>query len=343
MELLKESDFRKEIKVNPRAGYLFFGDEDYLKSFAIRQAQELVCPDPTFAFFNVMKLDALSFTPAKLEEALMPMPMGEDRKLVIVTGLNFNTMRSNEIDELCEALSLLNEYDYNLLIISVAADCLDPGFLPKRPSSALTKLSEHLTPVIFDRCTPARLTAWVEKHFAHNGITATPQFCARMIDYCGRSMFRLANEIDKLSYYRRFHGMTDVTEADLQAVCTPVTEYDAFAFANALMEGRQDTALAILADYKFRRMDPLIILGDVIRVFCEMESVRAMLADGTGTKEISTVLKLHEFRVGLYQKSLRQTTEQRLRRAIDACIAADTSLKLSPQGYTALELLICSI
>ena len=52
MELLKDADFRKELKGTPRAGYLFFGEEDYLKSFAVRQARELLCPDPTFAFFN---------------------------------------------------------------------------------------------------------------------------------------------------------------------------------------------------------------------------------------------------------------------------------------------------
>jgi len=343
MEILKESDFRKEIKATPRLGYLLFGEEDYLKSFAVKTAREILCPDETFAFFNVMKLDALDFTPTKLIDALMPMPMGADRKLVTVTGLNFNAMRPNELEALCNALEALKEYDYNLLMISVASDCLDPGFLPKKPSATLTQLSEHLTPVAFDRCTPARLNAWVQKHFEHNGVHAEPDFCARMIDYCGRGMFRLANEIDKLSYYARFHQRSTVTDADLKTVCTPVTEYDAFAFANAIMDGKQEAALAILSEYRFRRMDPIFVLGDVIRVFCEMESIRLMQADGASAKEMSAVLKLHEFKVGLYQKSLARTSEQRLRRSIDACLAADTSLKLSPQGYAPLEQLICSI
>lgn len=343
MELLKEADFRREIKSNPRGGYLFYGDEDYLKAFAIRTAQEQLCPDPTFAFFNVMKLDALDFTPAKLLDALMPMPMMEERKLITLTGLNFIAMRPSELDALCEALEKLSEYDYNVLIVSASSDCFDPGYLPKRPSAAFTKLTAYLTPVHFERNTPARLAAWVQKHFAHNGITASPEFCSRMVDYCGREMFRLVNEIDKLSYYESYHGRTEATVEDLHLVCTPVTEYDAFAFANALMEGKQEAALAILGDYKFRRMDPLIVLGDVIRVFCEMESVRAMQIDGVSPKEIATVLKLHEFKVGLYQKCLRRTTEQKLRRAIEACLTADASMKLSPQGYTALELLICSI
>ena len=86
-----------------------------------------------------------------------------------------------------------------------------------------------------------------------------------------------------------------------------------------------------------------MIMGDVIRVFCEMESVQAMLSDGATPNEIASVLKLHEFKVGLYQKNLRGVSEKRLHRAIDSCVAADASLKLSPQGYTVLEKLICSI
>ncbi len=343
MELIRESDFRKEIKTAPRPGYLFFGEEDYLKAFAVHTAEETLCPDSTYAFFNVMKLDALDFTPSRLLDALMPMPMMTERKLVLLTGLNFNTMRPNELDELCGALSALAQYDYNVLIVKAAADCLDPGYLPKRPSSALNKLAQHLTPVQFEAPPPAKLCAWVKKHFAHNGVAVSAPFCVQMIDYCGRNMYQLANEIDKLSFYMLSHGKTEPTETDLHLVCTPVTEYDAFAFANAVMEGRQQTALDILADYRFRRVEPLMILGDVIRVFCDMESIYAMQADGATAQEIASALKLHEYRVGLYQKSLRQAQQGRLRHALDACIAADAALKLSPQGYTALEKLICSI
>ena len=345
MELLKDADFRKELKGTPRAGYLFFGEEDYLKSFAVRQARELLCPDPTFAFFNEMHIDAIDFTPDKLLDALMPMPMMADRKLVILNGLNFNTMRPNELDALCDALAQLSDYDYNLLIVNVTADSLDPGFLPKKPSATLTRLGAYLTPVHFERCSTAKLAAWVGKHFAHNGVEAPPELCQAMPEYCGHSMFLLANEIDKLSFYTLSHGETRATVENMHLVCTPVNEYDAFAFTNAVMEGRSDAALAILADYRFRRIEPVIILADVTRVICDMLSVSAMSAEGTPNAEIGASFKppLHEYRVGLYQKSLRNTSPQKLRRALDACIAADAALKLSPLGYTPLEKLICSL
>ena len=348
MDLIREADFRREIKSSPRAGYLFFGDEDYLKAFALRHAREVLCPDPTFALFNEMRLDAVDFTPDKLLDALMPLPMMAERKLVTLTGLNFNTMRPNELDALCDALEGLPSYDYNVLIVSVAADCLDAGILPKRPSSVYQRLAEHLTPVHFERCTTAKLCAWIGKHFAHNGVEVSPALCAAMADYCGHSMFVLANEIDKLSYYVLSHGKTTASDAEMRLVCTSANEYDTFAFTNAIMDGQRELALSILADYRRRRVDPIIILSDVTRVICDMLAIRAMSADGTPNAEIASAMKMHEFKVGLYQKSLRTSSEQRLRRAMEACIAADTSLKLSQaggvmQGYAPLERLICSL
>ena len=72
-------------------------------------------------------------------------------------------------------------------------------------------------------------------------------------------------------------------------------------------------------------------------------TIRAMTAEGAPTGEICAAFKpaWHEYRVGLYQKSLRQISEKRLRNAMELCLEADRALKLSPQGYTALEQLIC--
>lgn len=306
-------------------------------------ARDTLCPDPSFSFFNDIRLDAVGFEIGALVDALMPMPMMEDRKIITLTGLNFNTMRQNELDEFCTALEALEEYDYNTLIVVAAADCLTPGILPKRPSPTLSKLSEFLTPVQFDRCTTQKLAAWVQKHFAHNGVDADPAFCSAFPEYCGHSMYILANEIDKLSYYVLSHGKTAVTQEEMRLVCTPASEYDAFAFTNAIMEGKSEAALAILADYRFRRTDPLMILGDVSRVICDMVAVSELCNEGLSNAQIASALKLHEFKVGLYRKSIASSSPARLSRALNACLEADRHLKLSQTGYAPLEQLICTL
>ena len=345
LNILKEADFRKELKTAPTGGYLFFGEEDYMKSAAIRMARQSVADaDPAMATFNDIRLDGLDFTPSALLDAMTVPPMGADRKVITVTGLNLSALRSADLDKLCEALSEIPDYPYNLLIISAAADALDPGNLPKKPSELLTTLSEYLRPVYFERNTPSKLAGWVQKHYLHGGVQAAPELCHFTIEYCGRNMFTLAGEIDKVACYVRAHGREALTEADIRTAAIPAMEYDAFAFTNAIMERRRTDALDILADLKLRRVEPLYILSEVSRVVCDLLAIRTMADGGQTATEISAALKMHEYRVGLYLKQARKTSPVLLQNAVTACRAADLSLKRSAaDGYGVIERLICSL
>ena len=345
LTILKEADFRKALKTNPTGGYLFFGEEDYMKSAALRMARQSVTEaDPAMAAFNDIRLDGLDFTPAALLDAMTVPPMGADRKIITVTGLNLSTLRAADMDKLCEALSEIPDYPYNLVILSAAADTLDPGNLPKKPSELLTTLGEYLTPVYFERNTPAKLSGWVQKHYLHGGVQADPKLCQFTIEYCGRNMFTLANEVDKVACYIRAHGRDILTEADIRTAAIPAMEYDAFAFTNAIMERKRADALEILADLKLRRVEPLYILSEVSRVVCDLLAIRTMSDSGLTAAEISSALKIHEYRVGLYLKQARRVDPPILRNAVTACQAADRTLKRSAaDGYGVIERLICSI
>ena len=126
MNIITESDFRKRMKAGLSGGYLFFGDEDYLKQFDLDAARKLISPDETFSFFNDFRIDALDFTPEKLLDALMPLPMGAEQKIVTVTGLSMDAMKASEMEALCDALAALKEYDYNVCILSVPSGFLNP-------------------------------------------------------------------------------------------------------------------------------------------------------------------------------------------------------------------------
>lgn len=343
--VLKEADFRKALKAAPTGGYLFFGEEDYMKATAIRMARENVTEaDPAMAAFNDIRLDGLDFTPSALLDALTVPPMGAERKIITVTGLNLSALRAADMDKLCEALSEIPDYPYNLVILSAAADTFDPGNLPKKPSELLTAFSEYLTPVWFERNTPAKLAGWVQKHYLHGGVQADPKICQFTVEYCGRNMFTLAGEIDKVSCYVRAHGRDTATEADIRAVAIPAMEYDAFAFTNAIMERRRADALDILSDLKLRRVEPLFILSEVSRVVCDLLAIRTMADGGRTPAEIGSELKMHEYRVGLYLKQARKTDARLLRNAVAAAETADKALKRSAaDGYGIIERLICTL
>lgn len=344
MELMKEADFRRELKNAPGAGYLFFGEEDYLKAYDLKLAVRTVCPDPSLALFNAVDFDALSYSPSALEDALMAPPMLADRKLVTVRGLDISSMRADEVDALAEVCARAEEYENSLLIVSVPDRMIDPGYLPKRPSAVLEKLAKGLKPVYFPRSTPQQLTAWTAKHYAAAGVEADAAVCSATVSRCGTDMFRLASEIEKIAMYTLAHGRKTVSAEDVEMVGIPSEEFDGFAFSNALLEGRQADALRILRDMKLRRVEPISALGEVIRVWCDLASVKALMNNGVPPAGIAQVLKMHSYKAGLYVRQAAQLSDETLHRAISACMDADASMKSgSGQGYRPLELLICSL
>jgi DNA polymerase-3 subunit delta len=340
--ILKDADFRKEIKGAPAVGYLLFGEEDYLKNIAVEFARQTLCPDEGMRAFNEIVLDALDLTPSRLLEAMQSLPMFAERKVIVLRGLTLRSMRPDEVEALMQVLEQLPEFDYNTLLIPVSADTFDEGYLPKRPSALLTRLSSVLRPVQYERCTPQKLAGWVARHFAHNGVQAPDALCMQVIDVCGRSMHTLASEIDKISFYVRAHGREALTAEDIAAAACVAVEFDAFAFANALTDRNRPLALAILADMKFRRVEPRMILGEVISVSWALLAVRRMANEGRTTAEMAKALSLHEFKVGLYAKSVAHRTVDELQAMLAACAEADQALKRSAQdGYLVLERLIC--
>ncbi len=342
--IMKEADFRRQLKADPEIGYLFFGDEDYMKATAIRMAREALCGDPAMACFNDVRLGGADFTPDQLRDAMESPPMGSDRKLITVTGVNLNAMRAGELEKLLNVLAQMEEYPYNVVILSADSDALDAGTLPKRPSRLLSDLGDYLIPVCFEKNTPAKLAGWVQKHYTHHGVQAPPDVCQYTVSYCGRDMYVLSGEIDKVACYVLAHGRDTVTNDDVKTAAIPAMEYDAFAFTNAIMERRRADALDILLDLKFRRVEPLYILSEVSRVVCDLVTVRTLGDGGLTTAEISTATKIHEYRVGLYLRSSSGMDSARLKAAVEACREADSALKLSSaDGYGVIERLICAL
>lgn len=343
MEIIKEEAFRKQLKKGLSGAYLFFGDEDYLKSFSLKSARSLICDDPSFAIFNDIQIDPLDYSANTLVNALMPLPMMVEKKIVTINGLSISSLKGSEVDELIDAISAINEYDYNVLIISVPAGLIDEGSIPKAPSKIINALSEVMTPVYFEAISGARLTAWVGKHFEHNGVSASSEVCELLIDKCGKSMFTLSSETEKIAFYALQNGRATVTAEDVENVACSVLTSDAYALANAILDSRYSDAIDALNVMKFRRIDPIFVMPEVSRVICDLFAIKALQEEGHNISEISRVLKMNEYKIKLYANTTASKSRESFERALRLCAEADLSLKLSPQGYASIEKLICSL
>lgn len=343
MEIIKEDAFRKQLKKGLSGAYLFFGDEDYLKSFSLKSARALICDDPSFAIFNDIQIDPLDYSPDALVNALMPLPMMGEKKIVTINGLALSQIKGAEFDAFIEAVSAIQEYDHNVLIVSVPTGLIDEGFLPKKPSKTLLALSEVMTPVHFETISGSRLTAWVAKHFEHNGVHASTSVCELLIDKCGKSMFSLSSETEKLAFYALHHGRTEITADDVELIACSVLTSEAYALANAIIDSRYSDAMEALNVIKFKRIDPIFVLPEVSNVICDLFVTKILHEDGLPFSEIARILNKNEYRIKLFANIASSKSRESFERALRLCSEADLNLKNSSQSYSSIERLICTL
>jgi DNA polymerase-3 subunit delta len=328
------AEFRKELS-HLGGGYLFCGEEDYLKRRYLESARTALVTEGDV--FNHICLNADTFSADRLMAAIEALPVMAETKLIEVSGVSLDAMNESELDELVTVLATLPDYEYNVLIFYCEADELDPGTV-KQPSKRLKQLASALKPVIFWRETPARLAVWTAKHFAAEQIVAPPDAVNRLLTRCGCDMFTLSSEIEKLCWYLKAQGREKLTEADVFLVSSESKEIAAFDFTDAILNGRPDDAFSILGELKLRKEKPEILLSSMARVICDLLTVKVLTDSGLTASTIASRLSWHEYKVGLYVKSASRCSTAILHRLAERCYEADLLIKSTKvDSYTVLD------
>lgn len=348
MGIITNTEFLKKIKENHDGNYLFYGEEDYLKSHAVTALKDAMGIDEAFEIFNFVMLDVLDYSPDKLIDIFSMPPMMAEKKLVVLNGLNIKAMssRSNasEFNEFLDALAHLEEFDYNVFVLSLPNGNITEEMPKKSPTGALKTLSEMLTPVKFEAPAPQKLALWALRHFEHHGIKASQADCAYLVDYCGKNMFTLASEIEKLAFFARAQGRDNITREDIPNVCSAEMEYGAFEFSNAILDGRKSDALSILSVMKFKQVEPLMIMGELSGIFADLLKIKIMLNAGKSNVQIASETGINSHKVNIYANCARRMELARLQKIVAEATDADLAMKYRfDSGYLHLEKLICSL
>lgn len=338
---MTETEFKNEIKKGLSGGYFFFGDEDFLKYNYAIQAKNAVL-DGVFDDFNHYVLYPENYTPEALTDAITTAPMMAEKKLVELRAFSVKSLKAEELERFLDALALLKEYDYTVLIVRLAKDGFDPGRLPKAPSELYKKLEASLTPVCFDFPQEARIRTWIARHFGAEGISVTPQLCDDLVRVCGHDMWALSREISKLCHYLHAKGRDALAPSDLDTVVCHTIEYDTFALSNAITDGKRADAFETLRRQKLDRQQPILLLSSIIRIFCDMLLIKIFAEGGYPQAQIAKVMKMHEFKVGRYLKAVARIPRERLETAVALCREADLEFKSGAANFIPVEKLICA-
>ncbi|MCI8331318.1 MAG: DNA polymerase III subunit delta [Clostridiales bacterium] len=319
------TEFKKELK-GLGGVYLFYGEEEYLKRYYTQQVRQAAVPDEGLAVFNHVKLAGAGALDG-LEGALSTLPVMAEQKLVEVRDVVYSALKAEELKNLCR---VLGEADAGQNVVVLYASKEELTVQPKRPDAVSKALFAVAKPVEFALQTPAKLAAWIKKHFDKAEIEAEPELCFYLVSYCSGHMDMLTHEIKKLIEYKKQQGGGRLTKEDVHNVCCRVEEIAAFDFANAILQGNKARAYTILCDLESKKQKPQTVLANIAAVYGDLYRIKLLAGSGRSKKEISQALRMHEYRVGLYLDALRGRQAADVTRRMEACYQADLKIKSTP-------------
>ena len=328
------SEFKSELK-KLNGGYLFYGEEDYLKRHYLLGARKEVVFEGDV--FNHVVINSENYSPEYLLSAIEALPVMADKKLIEITSLYYSSMSEADLEQFCNIISKLPNYEYNVLIVYTEPDELDEG-RKNAPSSELSALCKVLKPVYFESQTPAKLADWTYRHFVKELIVAPHDLVSMLVNMCGCDMFTLSNEINKLCCYIKSQGKDRLTLEDINLVCSERKDIAEFEFTNAILDGSSDRAFAVLSEMKKGKEKPEIILSGISKTIGDLFIIKTMLNDGYSLDYVAKKLSYHSYKVSLYAKSASKTDIAVLKALNERCYEADKLIKSTgADSYTVLE------
>ena len=267
--------------------------------------------------FNVVRFDLdEDEIDAIIDEASL-LPLGYDRKAVIVDNATFLTNGGKKEDK---------EKIYNLLTTS--GDEVDLIFIYHgasidEKSDIFNFVKENGQILNFMNITKEEWPLYVRKYFKDRNVEIEPAAVSELISRVDGDLLRFINEADKLCLYKNKISLMDVT----MMVAKPL-EDDVFQISNALLRGDNAAALSIFRDLKLlgsRATDTLIpMLGTQFRF---INQVMFLSSRGLDKKEIASELATSEGRVGVTLRNSRNLSRRQVAHALDDLYYLDYQIK----------------
>jgi len=340
-KVITGTQYRTEYKRPKPGAFLFYGDENLLKSRELASLREkLLCDESTNAF-NHFVFTRDNYSPDALMSAVMAMPMMTDIKLIELYELPFAEYKKKEdMAGLEAALEAVCESDDTLLIIYTTPENFDPG--EGKTQSALMKLiSKYAVPVEFAHESTPRIALWVSKHFSADKIIAEPPECHYLIECVGHDMTSLENEIGKLCAYLHFKERDKLTKTDIDYVCPKNKEIGAFEFADSIIDGNNEKSFWILGDMKLKNEPVPVILGGIIKIYTDLYALKLCADAGVSSEDAAKKLGLHPYVAKTRMAKAKSLERAAIEEIIELCAETDEALKSSAlDDYLLLERLI---
>ena len=304
--------------------YLLYGTEDYLKrQYRDKLKHALVEPDDTM---NFSAYEGKNINPKELIDLSETLPFFKEKRMILVENSGFF---KNSCDDLAEYMSQVPE---STCFVFVEEE------VDKR-SKLFKAASRAGSAVEFETPKEDMLVRWILGRIQREGKKITQSVMQLFLSKTGPDMENIDKELEKLICYTL--DKTEISAADVEAICTGQTENKIFEMIDAISAKNQKKALDLYYDLLALKEAPMRILFLIARQFQNLLLIKSMSAKGYPAVSIAKTAGMPSFAV---QKNLRQAGAfkiNQLKEAIEDCGQAEEDVKTGRMAdQLAVELLI---
>lgn len=304
--------------------YLLYGTEDYLKrQYRDKLKHALVEPDDTM---NFSAYEGKDINPKELIDLSETLPFFKEKRMILVENSGFF---KNSCDDLTEYMSQMPE---TTCFVFVEEEVDERSKLFKAASRAGSAVE-------FETPKEDMLVRWILGRIQREGKKITQSVMQLFLSKTGSDMENIDKELEKLICYTL--DKTEISAADVEAICTGQTENKIFEMIDAISAKNQKKALDLYYDLLALKEAPMRILFLIARQFQNLLLIKSMSAKGYPAVSIAKTAGMPSFAV---QKNLRQAGAfkiNQLKEAIEDCGQAEEDVKTGRMAdQLAVELLI---
>jgi DNA polymerase-3 subunit delta len=317
--------------------YVFFGEEEFLRSELTHAAPDIFLPEEGTRAFNYDLLYGSETSLRDVVSMASGYPVMADRRLIIVrdaekilktkAASSAPAKRKSKSDKSLEdpLIGYLKNPSPETTLIF---DMLKMG---PRNQSPFKELAEYATLVEFPAMKEAAVISWLVARTKKMGKTLSESSARLMVAHLGTSLRIHSNELEKLVTFTG--GSKQITEEDVERVVGVSREFNIFELQKAIGSGARktaiDIALQIIGHDKDQRQYLLVMLA---RYMEQLMIANEMMAKRESEKAIAEALELRggaAYFVKDYMSSARRYTRARLDNAMQAFVRAEIATRKS--------------
>ena len=279
--------------------YLLYGIESYLINFYENMIKNSFGDE---SGLNKFIYNEENFQIDEVSKNIIKYPIFNDKKLIVFKNIN---MFSKKIYS--DLISYFEEAkDYNIVLIVENENKENYRYKEKydEKNKLYKFINDNGVVLHLKDVDDSAIIKFIENKFKKYNKTINAMNISLIIKKCGKDLFSVQNEIDKIIAYVGDRNV--IEKEDVEKVITKNLQEQIFKFIDKINMGNKKEALYIYSNLPEKDTDNRYILVNIRNNYKKMLQIKDMFANGMTNKEIAKNMSEPLWRVEKYQQVIKK-------------------------------------